>query len=401
LWWTALQFKRLIEVHGDGWIIQSLSSHLPGAQLVATIHEARAERDPVQPLSVLLRYRASKASDDRDRVYGLLSLQPKGFRELGLQISYEISSHTLYHNVAIAILETDQNLNILSIPRVKSDLLSSTGATLPSWAPDWSQHPTIKTLLELEASSMRKPYAFGNDEDWKPRFSNDRFLLGIEGFCVDSIDRAVFVEPPQARTRNSKLSWLRDLFDRANRLKSRESMFRKIDQILQATSSRPYFGGHSMMLVAWETLSCGIHDTNLDEAYAQQRQEDEFTGRLYFLSHMLPLHFMVLCLWKLWSLLTFPFPNAQPRHKVRGESSFSAYDRSVGRTVFRTRDGYVGIGPPDAVPGDPIILAKGSMMPLILRPTGDRWQLLGDCFVAGLMQGQRWNALRCEVMWIQ
>lgn len=41
--------------------------------------------------------------------------------------------------------------------------------------------------------------------------------------------------------------------------------------------------------------------------------------------------------------------------------------------------------------GDRIILAKGGKLPLVLRPKGKHWELIGDCYIHGYMDGSRWE----------
>ncbi|KAF8854358.1 HET-domain-containing protein [Acephala macrosclerotiorum] len=63
-----------------------------------------------------------------------------------------------------------------------------------------------------------------------------------------------------------------------------------------------------------------------------------------------------------------------------------------GRTFFTTEEGYIGLCPSSARPGDQICVALGSWNPILLRPVpkreGQYYQVGGTCFVYGLMNGE-------------
>ncbi|CZR51400.1 uncharacterized protein PAC_01275 [Phialocephala subalpina] len=62
-----------------------------------------------------------------------------------------------------------------------------------------------------------------------------------------------------------------------------------------------------------------------------------------------------------------------------------------GRSFFTTKEGYIGLCPASACPGDKICIAFGSFNPLILRSVPGReghYQVGGACFVYGLMNGE-------------
>jgi hypothetical protein len=50
--------------------------------------------------------------------------------------------------------------------------------------------------------------------------------------------------------------------------------------------------------------------------------------------------------------------------------------------------GYIGLGKPLAEVGDVIYLLCGSAAPMILRPEGDYYLLVGDCYIHQIMNGE-------------
>lgn len=67
--------------------------------------------------------------------------------------------------------------------------------------------------------------------------------------------------------------------------------------------------------------------------------------------------------------------------------------------VFKTQSGYIGRGPPLMRPGDEVCVLKGSSTPFVVRKTKapsmslyNRWQLVGECYVQGLMHKEALGA---------
>ncbi len=58
------------------------------------------------------------------------------------------------------------------------------------------------------------------------------------------------------------------------------------------------------------------------------------------------------------------------------------------RILFTTASGLKGIGPQAASPGDEMCILYGSSIPFIVRRTGEAYQLIGECYVRDVMQGE-------------
>jgi hypothetical protein len=67
--------------------------------------------------------------------------------------------------------------------------------------------------------------------------------------------------------------------------------------------------------------------------------------------------------------------------------------RSCGETVrsrafFTTDSRHFGFGPKCTAAGDQVFLLIGSDLPFILRPAGEKFELVGACYVHGIMYGE-------------
>lgn len=65
------------------------------------------------------------------------------------------------------------------------------------------------------------------------------------------------------------------------------------------------------------------------------------------------------------------------------------------REIFSTKSGLIGIGPPYIQPGDLLCIIIGAQSPFLVRrcmsPTAESapvYELVGDCYVHGLMNGE-------------
>jgi hypothetical protein len=75
-------------------------------------------------------------------------------------------------------------------------------------------------------------------------------------------------------------------------------------------------------------------------------------------------------------------------HPASAEFYHRVINVGIGRKPFRTQQGYIGLGPFILRPGDVVCVFYGSRVPFILRPVGDRFQFLGECYLHGIMNGE-------------
>ena len=63
----------------------------------------------------------------------------------------------------------------------------------------------------------------------------------------------------------------------------------------------------------------------------------------------------------------------------------------ITRKPFLSKDGYVGLVPKDAVPGDQLAIVQGASVPYVFRERADGydgWELIGEAYIDGLMDGE-------------
>ncbi|OTB05566.1 hypothetical protein M426DRAFT_319828 [Hypoxylon sp. CI-4A] len=85
------------------------------------------------------------------------------------------------------------------------------------------------------------------------------------------------------------------------------------------------------------------------------------------------------------------------RNGVREGWSRLANGASKNRRFARTRKGYYVLGPAVMEEGDIVCVLFGGKMPFCLRPVGEqRYLLVGECYVHGLMEGEAMDMMTRE-----
>ena len=78
--------------------------------------------------------------------------------------------------------------------------------------------------------------------------------------------------------------------------------------------------------------------------------------------------------------------------KKMAEPFEEAEDRvQYARNFFVSRSGRIGWVPFRTRVGDRVCVFRGVRMPFVLRPKCDRWEIIGACYVHGLMDGEVWD----------
>ena len=165
-----------------------------------------------------------------------------------------------------------------------------------------------------------------------------------------------------------------------------------------------------MLDAFWQTLICGRVEP---EGYATAREmfykiEESNATLVYLTSFILPpFWLMVLAVLALGVIQVVKGlcggvreleVKAVPMEFVRK----GIHSSSTKWTIVKTAAGYIGMVPITAQTGDRIGLFKGGKVPLILRQVGDgsSWQLIGECYIHGVMQGEAFEEGNCEKIWI-
>lgn len=329
---------------------------------------------------VASQFRTRRATDPRDKVYGLLGIS-QGVSTAS--IDYRLSPVQVFEATTREFLDNRKNLDLLihctELAKSRSHRITTT-AGLPSWVPDWgvsdvSVKPDGDVYLIAFRTALLDAYNACGQLGYTPSDASQEGTLCVSGIFCDSIERV------GSRVRDSALSWDPEtIFDWRSMI--------SIDQ----DPSQPYRGGDTISDAFWRTLCLDV-----EAGSVLQMNPASKTKRTGPRDESI---YMVFWYRELLAHYEFPQPDV-----VRNAAEIDIFHAHIShatarRQFFVSREGFIGLGPPDTKVGDKICVLAGGKMPFILRDLeegergknksepGTYCRLLGDAYVHGLMDGQ-------------
>ena len=306
--------------------------------------------------SLLDRSRSLLASDPRDHIYGILGLWTRSGKDIRTELTdillpdYRKSVEAVFRDATrVALMEIDdftpwQNLS----HRTEEDLLSD---MIPSWALKLNQpfDDNQKTGQSHSAADKGRKH-----QRTKIKFTNQD-IISARGICLGGITdvttcftNVLAVDDVMLRT------WTNELVAKIRREITNKAV--TYDEIA-------------------ETLLGG---EGLEGDRATWQDCRDF---LSFLSVMDDQHAPI-------PALRHCTP-ATPSH-IRSAAKFKTrmIFSCVNRRMLMTDTSHIGIGPKLTRAGDVVVILYGGKFPVVLRPVGEAYRLVGECYVAGAMEGE-------------
>ena len=348
---TSNVFKRLKDVTLEIDIVRSL----------------REEGATLDLNEVLMHFHGRQATDPRDRVYGLLGLVdswPIG-RKFQPDYSQSNTPMKMFADLTMYLIQCTGNFDVWSRRRrVRADM--------PSWVVDWVEDPDIaKWRLESTRLSMYSHYSAANhDAVVAERLSSK--VLKVHGMMVDTVvDVGPYIPSPK---------W------------DDHGCYPKLQNVLamgghHRSPGDAYIGTGTWEDAHWRTM-CG--DLFCREQFYQGA--DDFRRTV-------PEDKTTFENWQKANV-DCDMQYAIVDHLVMSVVQIPVIGTVVGRRVFTTEQGYLGLGPRDMEVGDQVFILSGSNVPFVLResetaqvnPLLPAYSLVGDCYVHGIMYGQSHNS---------
>jgi Heterokaryon incompatibility protein (HET) len=288
-----------------------------------------------------------EATDPRDKVYAILSMTVYGQHE-SLLPDYSVPAEKLYYKLAVHVINHDNNLEFLSFCDPGRYLQT------PSWVPDWSIWKSCGELSRPKTWMLPSELVYHASGRRAARitFSSNNQRLIVEGIEIDVI---IDASEPRSRSiidRNHDhkiaISWLEFLFP---------------DDTVQN-----YVDGSSVLDVAGHVLCADVSWQNAWTEKASFSRGNSASSLL--------------------------------RNLMCGEKSESWHELfsllevnyiTLFRRLIRTQQKFLGICSKHAQPGDRICILFGSQVPFVLRPAGAFWEVIGEAYIHGIMDGEALN----------
>ncbi|KAF5540187.1 heterokaryon incompatibility (het-6OR allele) [Fusarium phyllophilum] len=317
-------------------------------------------------LAAISLFRVRHCSDPRDRTFGYFGLRSPGLDvKSEIPIDYTISIADLYKNLAVALIEKSQTLDVLSHVLHESGIKKWTEG-LPSWVTDWDA--TIDDRYHLtyreRTNMIRHCHASG---DMKPEWrAEDSGHVTTRGLQIAEIQATAPGYP--SIIPGSTLGG-----------KTVIKEWRRLAGLSKNSDSSPI-----------DTPSCSEREHAFENALSGG-----------FASMKWPLASSVYTkayhAWLKW------FVSSEVALTKSCKQVIQDFDELIRQTSERRRsivtsDGQIGFGPEGAEQGDVIVVIPGGKVPYVLREVGDSgygvrmYRLLGDAFINGVMAGEKINS---------
>ncbi|KAK4243337.1 heterokaryon incompatibility protein-domain-containing protein [Corynascus novoguineensis] len=352
------------------------------------------------PLHVLMSITQMKfrASDQRDKIYGLLGLaaETQNTAKLpeALVPDYNLSVQDLYQNATRYFLKQTGSLAVLT--RAQGTNGSFTRRRhlhqfpdFPSWVTNWSDLAVgnmdiRKSLCLIHSSDALKPVHLGFPENYFAagniplmlHDSEDSSILRLSGLRVDRIEQATQLSDEHMLYSDfytSVASVVARVCAVALPLLKGNDVDAWAAQLIRVTSAGQYdakFTGRGWDQFFKDGLAC-LYRLFLDN-------EDQ---RSVFISRS-GMGQMAM------NWLKNVSENGEPDVYIAMVRNFC-----YSRTFLITSGGRMGIGPADSMRGDAITVIPGGAVPYVIRNDattlrGIFWAFVGESYISGLMDGE-------------
>ena len=348
-----------LPVSGDRWnVFNYLFTHL------TWLHSAKDADD--RPCSMIHRYRLRRATDPRDKIYGLLGLCAKNRLPVTQKCDYTVSTAQVFQTMTQELIIDEAGLQPLTCHPRQHPSQATPG--IASWA------------LDLNHST--------------PPYSGDLYyyMHGYDAYgAADGLD-AIDLDAIKAQVGQATLSLTGVSIDTITRLHERGWLTAGRD--LSAILHQWYEAALGSAFDATHELPRDLYtDSSYSraEAFARLILGDVIRG-----GGQAPLRRTnesdYQAVWRF----------------MRGEADENTRDRVYktveDRTMFVTQTGLIGCGHLDTRVGDEVWVFRGGNVPFVISPrTGEKeegYRFVGDCYVQGIMHGEKvmqgkglWNRL--------
>lgn len=320
--------------------------------------EGRGAVDLVTALEIT---RSAKCYDPRDKLYSIWGLLNKEDQK-GLRVDYskQNSVEQVYIDLATYCLGTDSAIQLLECAGFKSNLPG-----LPSWVPDWT--------YPQRASMQSRLYKCAGDTLPKITLSPDKKKITVKGVFLDNIG---------IRGISADLAALLGAAGPEMAIIGADEIARQISNLLKPRHPT-YPNGEQWDDIIWRVLT-------VDRAWGDVRNEKDDKRYYEAFQRRWPGGVNIDPVTNNWQVIVEPPNFAAVRPPLENSLAFviMAYLAQRRRVICSTTQGYLGVFPDDAKVGDLIAMLYGGNVPFLLRRKGRDFEILGPCYLHGVMDGE-------------
>jgi hypothetical protein len=273
---------------------------------------------------------------------------------------YSKSKLELYRDVAMKCILELKELEVLCFVQHIDEIDEG----FPSWVPQWDQEDQQCAI----ANSVDFKWKAGGKSSVSARVDLDLSVLKVGGIAFDVVGSVQKV---------NAFEW----FDSAKRVLENHPVL----EFWRSQNSRPT--SYPTAEPSIEAYSL-VLTTGMDFD-SRKAVDDYVTFRADFAAY-------IIRLLELSGQDTNQYSDFRKESTSTGWSRYEtfAFNRSWNRSLFFTRKGYMGLGPNCLRVGDIVCVLFGATVPFILRPKYNYYQLVGEAYVHGIMEGEAMQ--QCE-----
>lgn len=328
---------------------------------------------------LLTRCRLGNCFKPVDKVYGILSLVGPAVSEQ-IVPNYEFSARDVYMAFTTAWIKAEADLEFLIQCGETGEGQRGSNLEaidLPSWVPD------LRKQTKPQLNNFEPEFNAHGGTKASFDFVNGGTVLSVDGIILDKLDGL-------SGTRHWDDDWLnaRDIVNPERRSNAYGN-----DALFQEALWRALMGDRNDNTESLDASQKRILDSAIFDDACAPPYPCPVTGDTDD-SWRWNMH--------LWLRRNASFMlNGRPLRQyfcdlgsTKGEPG--TYYRSLGRVatwmwsrkLCVTEQGYIGIMPRVAKRGDVVAILLGCSCPMLLRPSGDMFQIVAECYVQGVMQGE-------------
>ncbi|KAL6704305.1 hypothetical protein ACN47E_008369 [Coniothyrium glycines] len=368
---------------------------------IVDARDTRKRRFKSDLLGVLVRCRSSSASEAKDKVFALLGLatdvRPGS---LSIQVDYKMDVQQVYCNLAFEILRYEERLDFLGVPRGPE---TSEVKDLPSWVIDWSiwDSTTLLNRRDRPASNEAKSDVLIRNATGPtradPKLSDDGRNLCLQGYLIDEITETGMVYESE----DSLMDYDIWILDGPKLAKQNTQALIEWEYISKARKKGSYAPtGQPLLEAYWQTITAGWQldehkDRPSSSTFLQWDKYYRPGSRLRKVIGSSVARSSAYAWFTLGLNISKQITQAPPEFGFDGLLTMSS-----GRRFVRTSKGHMGIAPRKTQIGDSVALFRGGGSPLVIRPAGQNWELIGESYMHGMMDAECWNEHLCSEMWL-
>ena len=373
-----------------------------------------------------------QATDARDKVYGLLGLVKRDERDC-IVPDYTLPPEAVYRDLARNMICEQGNLACLGMPlgynkHIRDPFRWAAAGILcgggPSWVPQLQVHPVFFPSDQIGV--INTDDGLGVQLTWPEQYrasgdvpsqvrdvpgctgSAQLSILSLKGLEVGKVgysfetntNRAMHwqTEKWKQRTRFEKSSW-KDWRAQALRLYGCGSGLRRPVSLTVWSAMLERWPNTKVVALAKSMCEVMACNSRIDYKSLEEADFDDFCAYVVGV-HDTSGHKFGSTARRFHT--SFAVLRTHARDGIASRYDMLLEAHSHVRGCFFTEDGRLGMGPASMRKGDRVVVLFGAGTPFVLRPRKDKWLLLGDCYVSGLMAGEsieKWQAGELQEQW--